>query len=50
MSQSESKRVVLASSNKGKLREINELLQGLHIVAVPQNQLGSPTTNTRLTL
>ena len=40
MSQSESKRVVLASSNKGKLREINELLQGLHIVAVPQNQLG----------
>jgi XTP/dITP diphosphohydrolase len=36
---SEAKRVVLASSNKGKLREINELLEGLHLVAVPQNQL-----------
>jgi len=40
MSQAEAKRVVLASSNKGKLREINELLEGLHITAVPQNQLG----------
>lgn len=39
MSQSQSKRVVLASSNQGKLREINELLQGLHITAVPQDQL-----------
>lgn len=37
---SDIKRVVLASSNKGKLREINQLLEGLHIVAVPQNQLG----------
>jgi XTP/dITP diphosphohydrolase len=34
------KRVVLASANKGKLREINQLLEGLHIVAVPQTQLG----------
>ena len=34
------KRVVLASGNKGKLREINQLLHGLHITAVPQTQLG----------
>jgi len=40
MSDSDIKRVVLASGNKGKLREINQLLEGLHIVAVPQNQLG----------
>jgi XTP/dITP diphosphohydrolase len=33
-------RVVLASGNKGKLREINQLLEGLHIEAVPQTQLG----------
>ena len=40
MSDSDIKRVVLASANKGKLREINQLLEGLHIVAVPQSQLG----------
>jgi XTP/dITP diphosphohydrolase len=40
MSDSDIKRVVLASANKGKLREINQLLEGLHIVAVPQTQLG----------
>jgi XTP/dITP diphosphohydrolase len=40
MSESGTKRVVLASANKGKLREINQLLEGLHIVAVPQTQLG----------
>ena len=34
------KRVVLASGNKGKLREINQLLHGLHVTAVPQTQLG----------
>lgn len=33
-------RVVLASGNQGKLREINQLLEGLHINAVPQTQLG----------
>ncbi|WP_455210283.1 RdgB/HAM1 family non-canonical purine NTP pyrophosphatase [Kaarinaea lacus] len=40
MSESDIKRVVLASGNKGKLREINQLLEGLHIIAVPQTQLG----------
>lgn len=40
MSESGAKRVVLASGNKGKLREINQLLHGLHIEAVPQTQLG----------
>ena len=40
MSDSDIKRAVLASANKGKLREINQLLEGLHIVAVPQSQLG----------
>ena len=37
---SETTQVVLASGNKGKLREINQLLEGLHIHAVPQTQLG----------
>lgn len=32
--------VVLASGNKGKLREINELLAGVNIHAVAQTQLG----------
>lgn len=32
--------VVLASGNKGKLKEINELLSGVHIHAVVQTQLG----------
>ena len=40
MKDSDIKRVVLASGNKGKLREINQLLEGLHITAVPQTQLG----------
>lgn len=40
MSDSTIKRVVLASGNQGKLREINQLLQGLHINVVPQTQLG----------
>ena len=40
MSDPDVKRVVLASGNKGKLREINQLLEGLHITAVPQTQLG----------
>jgi XTP/dITP diphosphohydrolase len=40
MNDSDIKRVVLASGNKGKLREINQLLEGLHIIAVPQTQLG----------
>ena len=40
MKDSDIKRVVLASGNKGKLREINQLLEGLHISAVPQTQLG----------
>jgi XTP/dITP diphosphohydrolase len=40
VSDSHLKRVVLASGNKGKLREINQLLEGLHITAVPQTQLG----------
>lgn len=34
------KRVVLASSNPGKLREINRLLQGLGMEAVPQSDFG----------
>jgi XTP/dITP diphosphohydrolase len=50
MSHSDSRRVVLASSNKGKVREINELLEGLHISVVPQNQLGvSDAEETGLT-
>ena len=39
-SQRHEKHIVLASGNKGKLREINQLLEGLHIKAVPQTQLG----------
>ena len=50
MSNSDPKRVVLASSNKGKLREINQLLEGLHVVVLPQNQLGvSDADETGLT-
>lgn len=40
MSETTTKQVVLASGNKGKLREINQLLEGLHTHAVPQTQLG----------
>jgi XTP/dITP diphosphohydrolase len=36
------KRLVLASSNAGKLREIRELLQPLGIEVVPQSELGVP--------
>jgi len=35
-------RLVLASSNKGKLREINQLLTGLHIEAIPQTEFNVP--------
>ena len=35
-------RLVLASGNKGKLREINQLLAGLHIEAVPQTEFKVP--------
>ncbi|MBI3774450.1 MAG: RdgB/HAM1 family non-canonical purine NTP pyrophosphatase [Gammaproteobacteria bacterium] len=33
-------RVVLASNNKGKLREFSDLLGGLHLDIIPQAQLG----------
>ncbi len=36
------KRIVLASSNPGKVREINHLLAGLSIEVVPQSQFGVP--------
>jgi len=43
-------RVVLASSNKGKLREFAELLGGLHLDIIPQAQLGvSDAEETGLT-
>ncbi len=35
-----SQRVVLASNNKGKLREFADLLGGLHFDIIPQTQLG----------
>ncbi|WP_455200774.1 RdgB/HAM1 family non-canonical purine NTP pyrophosphatase [Kaarinaea lacus] len=35
-------RFVLASGNKGKLREINQLLSGLHIEAMPQTEFNVP--------
>jgi XTP/dITP diphosphohydrolase len=35
-------RLTLASGNPGKLREINQLLAGLHIEAVPQTQFNVP--------
>lgn len=35
-------RLVLASGNKGKLREINQLLHGLHIEAIPQTEYNVP--------
>ena len=34
--------VVLASSNAGKLREINQMLAGLDLQALPQSQFGVP--------
>jgi XTP/dITP diphosphohydrolase len=35
-------RFVLASGNQGKLREINQLLAGIHIEAIPQTQFKVP--------
>ncbi|MGD8559378.1 MAG: non-canonical purine NTP pyrophosphatase, partial [Gammaproteobacteria bacterium] len=35
-------RLVLASGNPGKLREINQLLAGLDIEALPQTQFNVP--------
>lgn len=35
-------RIVLASGNKGKLREFNALLEGLHIDVVPQSDFDVP--------
>jgi XTP/dITP diphosphohydrolase len=36
------KKVVLASGNKGKVREINQLLAGLELEVVPQTEFGVP--------
>ena len=36
------KKIVLASNNPGKVREINELLTGLDLEIMPQSQLGAP--------
>lgn len=36
------KKVVLASGNKGKVREINEILAGLGFEVVPQTEFGVP--------
>lgn len=36
------KRVVLASGNRGKVREINQILAGLDIEVVPQTEFGVP--------
>ncbi len=35
-------RIVLASGNRGKVREINEILQGHDLVVVPQTDYGVP--------
>lgn len=35
-------RVVLASNNKGKVREFNQLLADLHLQVVPQSEFGVP--------
>ena len=37
-----SKTVVLASNNPGKVREINQMLAGLHLTVVPQSDRGVP--------
>ncbi|MDH5512896.1 MAG: non-canonical purine NTP pyrophosphatase, partial [Gammaproteobacteria bacterium] len=37
-----SKTVVLASSNPGKLREINQMLSGLKLIVVPQSDYNVP--------
>ncbi|MBI3575465.1 MAG: RdgB/HAM1 family non-canonical purine NTP pyrophosphatase [Gammaproteobacteria bacterium] len=35
-----SKKIVLASGNPGKVREINQMLAGLHLAVVPQSDFG----------
>jgi XTP/dITP diphosphohydrolase len=35
-------RVVLASNNKGKVREFNQVLQDFHLEVIPQAELGVP--------
>ncbi len=42
MSKSDSNRIVLASGNAGKVREIGELLQGLNIDVLPQSEFNVP--------
>ncbi len=37
-----SKTVVLASNNPGKVREINQMLAGLHLTVIPQSERGVP--------
>ena len=37
-----SKTVVLASNNPGKVREINQMLAGLHLAVIPQSERGVP--------
>ena len=36
------RKIVLASGNKGKVREINQILAGLDIEVVPQTEFGVP--------
>ena len=36
------KKIVLASNNKGKVREINQILSGLDIEVVPQSEFDIP--------
>ncbi len=36
------KNIVLASSNPGKVREINQMLEGLHLAVVPQSDFKVP--------
>ena len=36
------KQIVLASSNPGKVREINQMLEGLHLAVVPQSDFKVP--------
>ena len=37
-----SHKIVLASGNQGKVREINQLLAGLHLQVIPQTDFGVP--------
>ena len=34
--------IVFASGNPGKVREVGQLLAGLHLTVVPQSQFGVP--------